>query len=157
MSLLPPGVRMKRSQLGALLGLGLSLAAGLAGAVSPVGQWRVTFYPEPDLAPGSTQILCFKADGTWYATTVSGWDGEWFQKGDRFRWYGHGENEIATAFFGQFVSKSSSTGEFASFDMTGPTATSNRGNFVLRKQRARCDPAPSLRSLSVMTTDPTRP
>jgi hypothetical protein len=137
--------------------LGLFFAAGLAGAASPVGQWRVTFYSEPDLAPGSAQILCFKADGTWYATTVNGWDGEWFQKGDRFRWYGHSDNKIATAFFGQFVANSSSTGEFASFDMTAPTATSNRGNWTLRKLRGRCDPEPPLRSLAKMTSDPTRP
>lgn len=137
--------------------LGLSLAAGLAGAASPVGQWRVTFYSEPDLAPGSAQTLCFKADGTWYATTVDGWDGEWFQKGDRLRWYGHSDTEIATAFFGQFITNFSSSGEFASFDTTHPVATSNRGNWTLRRLRRRCDPAPEARRLSALRSDPTRP
>src|SRR5689334_22921583 len=62
--------------------------ADAAMAASPVGQWNVTFYQEPNLTKGATQGVCYQADGTWFSTTFATWHGVWFQKGDRLRWYG---------------------------------------------------------------------
>src|SRR4051794_41946857 len=71
-----------------------------AMAASPVGQWNVTFHVEPSLTKGATQGVCYKSDGTWYSSTFSNWHGDWFQKGDRFRWYGEA-GSLGTAEFGQ--------------------------------------------------------
>ena len=69
-----------RTRLRAVLTAALFFAgADAAVAASPVGQWNVTFYIEPNLAKGATQGVCYEPDGTWFSTTFAGWHGGWFQ------------------------------------------------------------------------------
>jgi hypothetical protein len=111
------------------LGMAFGTAAN-AMAASPVGQWNITFYGEPGLVTGATQGICYKADGTWFSTTFPNWNGDWFEKGDRLRWYGKTGAPLATAEFGQFISNTSFGGEFAHFRVSGsPPVTSSRGNY----------------------------
>jgi hypothetical protein len=100
------------------LGMAFGTAAS-AMAASPVGQWNITFFLEPGLVPGSTQGICYKADGTWFSTTFSNWNGDWFQNGDRLRWYGKTGAPLGTAEFGQFIKNVLFGGEFAHFLVSG--------------------------------------
>lgn len=103
-----------------------------------VGQWNVIFYLEPGLSTGATQGICFSSDGTWVSTTVAGWNGDWFLKGDRFRWYGD-VGSLATGEFGQFISNTQSAGEFAHWRVPGtPPVTSSRGNWRATKISSTC-------------------
>lgn len=125
----------------ALLLMGFGSAAF---AASPVGQWNVTFYLEPGLTTGATQGICFLSNGTWYSSTFSGWNGDWFQKGDRLRWYG-GTGSLATAEFGQFLGGIRIGGEFAHFFVPGtPPVTSSRGNWYALKASSTCNPPAAL-------------
>jgi hypothetical protein len=129
---------------------GLAPAVGLAQSVTPqvstsnvVGQWNVTFFTEPFLTKGATQGICFTAAGTWFSTTFSNWQGDWFLKGDRLRWYGR-TSGLATAEFGQFSFNTGFGGEFAHFVATPtsiPPLTSSRGNFAGGKVSATCSAA----------------
>jgi hypothetical protein len=134
----------------------LSLCAGLAptvglaqsaapqvSAASVIGQYNVTFYLEPNLAKGATQGICFKSDGTWFSTTFSNWQGDWFLKGDRLRWYGR-TSTLGTADFGQFIWSTGFAGEFAHFSdspTSVPPLTSSRGNYYGAKVSATCGAA----------------
>lgn len=131
----------------------LIIGTGTASAASPVGQWNVTFYLEPGLTTGATQGICYLANGTWYSTTFPDWDGDWFQKGDRFRWYGHTGAPLPTAEFGQFVSNNLKTGEFAHFVIANaPPITSTRGNWRAVKVKTTCDP-PAYVGIGVSSDD----
>lgn len=99
------------------LGMAFGTAAS-AMAASPVGQWNITFFLEPGLVPGATQGICYKADGTWFSTTFPNWNGDWFQNGDRLRWYGKTGAPLGTAEFGQFIKNVLFGGEFAHFLVT---------------------------------------
>ncbi len=120
-----------------LMGMGNALAA------SPVGQWNVTFYLEPGLTTAATQGICFTSSGTWFSTTFSSWNGDYFQKGDRFRWYGHTSGGLGTAEFGQFVHNAQIAGEFAHFFPGTPPVTSSRGNWRASKVGNTCNPPAS--------------
>jgi hypothetical protein len=109
-----------------------------AMAASPVGQWNVTFHVEPSLTKGATQGVCYKSDGTWYSSTFSNWHGDWFQKGDRFRWYGEA-GSLGTAEFGQASFANFAAGEVAHFD-AGTGGTVSVGNWVATKVGATCRP-----------------
>ena len=115
----------------------LLVGTGTARAAAPVGQWTVTFYSEPGLAQTKTQGVCFKADQTWYSTTVP-WQGGWFRKGDRLRWYGTSATTgTATGTFGQLVTNRLATGEFAEFYLAGG-GTFNLGNWSLAYKGPTC-------------------
>jgi hypothetical protein len=121
------------------LGMAFGTAAN-AMAASPVGQWNITFYLEPGLGTGATQGICYLANGTWFSTTFSNWKGDWFEKGDRFRWYGRTGPVLATAEFGQFISNTTFGGEFAHFVVTRlPPITSTRGNYSAVKVSNICN------------------
>ncbi|SFE58183.1 hypothetical protein [Nitrosomonas sp. Nm166] len=131
---------LKKVVIASILSLAISNAMATSNTTVP-GQWTVQFYLEPGLTTGASQGICFKADGTWFSTTFGGWEGDWFKKGDRLRWYGD-TGIIATAEFGQFSSKSLMTGEFAHFFVPGtPPVTSTRGNYKMTKVSSTCDPA----------------
>ena len=115
--------------------LTLFVVAGTAMAASPEGQWTVSYYLEPGLSTGASQGICFKADGTWYSSTFSGWSGMWKQKGDRFKWYG-ATGSLYTAEFGQFIGKALSGGEFSHFYSS---STSSFGNWKAMKVKVTCD------------------
>src|SRR3954447_14283704 len=55
----------------------------------------------PGLTTGAAQRICFQPDGSWFSTTFSGWQGTWFQKGDRLRWNGT-TGAFLTSAFGAF-------------------------------------------------------
>jgi hypothetical protein len=124
----------------------LALATSAAHAAAPAGQWTATFYSEPGLARTETQGESFKADGSWYSTTVP-WRGGWFRKGDRLRWYGTAA-ATATGTFGQLVTNRLATGEFAESYLAGG-GTFNLGNWALAYEGPTCgapaakDAAPS--------------
>jgi hypothetical protein len=121
--------------------------ANIAMAASPVGQWNVTFYIEPGLSTGNTQGMCFKSNKTWYSTTFPDWNGDWFQKGDRLRWFGdEGTIGLGWAAFGQFSAPNTMYGEFAEFTATGtpPLPISTKGNYSMTKVSSVCAP-PALR------------
>jgi hypothetical protein len=134
----------------------LIIGAGTASAASPVGQWSVTFYLEPGLTTGATQGICFLSNNTWYSSTVHGWVGDWFQKGDRFRWYGHTSAPLPTAEFGQFVANTIITGEFAHFFTGTPPVTSSRGNWRATKVSTICAPPAALPSVVSGGGDPAK-
>lgn len=130
----------------------LILAAGTALAATPVGQWNDKAYIWPDLKSGAMQGICFLADGTWYSTTFSGWNGRWKQDSDRIRFYGT-TSVVSTAEFGQFISNGRISGEFAHF-ITKPTVTtSSNGNFFMTKTSSTCA-APASPVSSAATGDP---
>ncbi len=136
------------------LGMAFGTAAN-AMAASPVGQWTVTFYSDPNLAPTGTQGICYLANGTWFSTTFSNWKGDWFEKGDRFRWYGRTASALATAFFGQFISNTSFSGEFATFRSSGqPPLTSNRGNYAAVKVSNICNRPAAASAVEIPNVDP---
>jgi hypothetical protein len=126
-----------------------------AMAASPVGQWNVTFYEEPSLAKGATQGICYKSDGTWYSSTFSNWHGDWFQKGDRFRWYGE-TSSLGTAEYGQFAFAKLVTGEHAHFDR-GTGGSESAGNWVASKVGAKCQPPASAAAAARGGPDPAKP
>jgi hypothetical protein len=130
----------------------LIIAAGTAFAATPVGQWNFTSYNDPNLKAGPLQGLCFVADGTFYSTTFSGWNGQWIQIGDRIRFYGT-TGVLSTAEFGQFISNTRFSGEFAHFSPTTPVATSSSGNFIVTRTSLTCD-APASPVYSAAIGDP---
>lgn len=146
---------MLKKSLLALVPSLLLMGMGNAFAASPVGQWNVTFYLEPGLTAGATQGICFRANGTWFSTTFSNWNGDFFQKGDRFRWYGD-TGALGTAEFGQFVNNTQIAGEFAHFFVPGtPPVTSSRGNWRATKVGNTCGaPASSEAALADPDADP---
>ncbi|MGH6847714.1 MAG: hypothetical protein ACREC0_09805 [Methylocella sp.] len=136
------------------LGMAFGAAAN-AMAASPVGQWTVTFYSEPALAQTATQGICYLANGTWFSTTFSNWNGDWFQKGDRFRWYGKTSSALATAFFGGFISNTSFSGECATFRSSGsPPVTSNRGNYAAVFVSRICGKPAAASAIVIPNADP---
>lgn len=120
----------------------LILAGGTALAASLNGQWNFTGFSEPDLKAGPVQKICFvttvnnsdgSSSGTWISTTFIGWQGQWFQKGDKIRFYGT-TGVLSTAEFGQFVSDTRISGKYAHFLPSVPVQTSSVGNFnMVRK------------------------
>ncbi len=92
----------------------VAAGAAMAGSPSPVGQWDVTFYIEPNLTTGLTQGICFNSNGTFDSTTYSSWSGYWEQKGERIRWTGFA-NIFSTADFGEFIAPTVIGGEYANF------------------------------------------
>lgn len=146
-----------RPRLRAVLTAALFFAGmNAAVAASPVGQWNVTFYLEPNLTKGVTQGVCYKADGTWFSTTFAGWHGGWFQKGDRFRWYGiTSVPALGTAQFGQMSSGKHATGEAAHFD-PGTGATVTNSNWVASKAGSICGP-PASGTAARSGRDPAKP
>lgn len=132
----------------------LILAAGTALAATPVGQWNYRGYNWPDLKHGPVQGICFVADGTWYSTTFSGWNGEWKQDSDRIRFYGS-TGVMSTAEFGQFISTTTFSGEFAHFFPSPPVVTSSLGNFFMTKtNKTTCDAVAASSGYSVSNSDP---
>ncbi|HET6376365.1 MAG TPA: hypothetical protein VFF88_09975 [Methylocella sp.] len=119
-----------------------------------MGLWKVTFYLEPGLSLGASQNICFLANGTWYSTTFSNWKGDWFQKGDRLRWYGR-TSSLGTAEFGQFIANRSFGGEFAHFRASSstPPLTSSRGNYYGVFSSTSCPP-PAAPSVTTKSGDP---
>jgi hypothetical protein len=122
--------------------LALTLATLLVGtnaalAASPVGLWEVRFSFDPGLIPGATQKICFQPDGTWFSTTVSGWQGTWFQKGDRLRWNGTADNFLTSA-FGAFDSSFSIGGGEYSAMFKGTAATSSVGDWHALLDSSTC-------------------
>ena len=120
----------------------LILASGTALAATPVGQWNYKAFNEPDLEKGPLHGICFVADGTWYSTTFTGWSGQWYQNGDRIRFYGT-TGVVSTAEFGQFISTTKFSGEFVHFFPTAPVATSTIGNFFATRTSLTCNPPAS--------------
>src|SRR5690348_7231568 len=105
----------------ALAAAAFFVGTNAATAASPVGQWNVTFYVEPNLAKAATQGVCYRSDGSWFSTTLGGWHGAWFQDGERFRWFGTA-GSLGTAEFGQISFANLAAGEVAHFDAaTGGT------------------------------------
>jgi hypothetical protein len=140
------------------VGVNTASAAGPETAVVPrmVGQWNVTFYFEPNLSAGKTQGICFKEDGTWYSTTFVSWVGDWFEKGDSVRWYGH-TIEFGTSEFGAFIRNKLLGGQFAHFRFTGNApVTSSKGNWVASKVNPVCDPPATSMTEAWQTGDPAR-
>jgi hypothetical protein len=140
----------------------LILAAGTALAASPVGQWDFKGFSMPDLKPGPLQGICFVAgitnsDGTlsgiWYSTTFAGWSGQWFQNGDRIRFYGT-TGSVSTAEFGQFISNNRFSGEYVHFIPPAPVATNSLGNFSMTRTGLTCDPAAASPGYSAVNSDP---
>src|SRR4051812_47214961 len=110
---------------------------GAARAAAPVGQWTVTFFSELGLVATATQGVCFKADQSWYSTTVP-WQGGWFKGGDRLRWYGtSAATGTGTGTFGQLVTGRLATGEFAELYLAGG-GTFNVGNWSLAYKGPTC-------------------
>ena len=103
----------------------LLAATNAAMAASPVGLWDVQFFNEPEIAFGTDQGICFEADGTWFSPTFSGWQGTWFQKGDRVRWVGT-TGAFLTSAFGAFDSTILFGGEYSSM-FAATAATSSVG------------------------------
>jgi hypothetical protein len=153
-------VKMKTAKtfLASSVVLGMAFgAAANAMAASPVGQWNITFYLEPGLVQGATQGVCYKADGTWYSTTFSNWNGDWFQNGDRLRWYGKTGLPLATAEFGQFFKNPAFAGEFAHFGVSGSTpVTSSRGNYKGNFVSANCGPPAAVSAIVIPHADPSK-
>jgi hypothetical protein len=147
--------RLKKALMTLVPSLLLMGFGSAAFAASPVGQWTVAFYLEPGLTTGASQGICFVAGGTWFSTTFSGWNGDWFQKGDRFRWYGD-TSSLGTAEFGQFVNNTQIGGEFAHFLKTGtPPVTSSRGNWRATRVGSTCgSPASSQTAPAAPDADP---
>jgi hypothetical protein len=138
------------------LGMAFGTAAS-AMAASPVGQWNITFFLEPGLVPGSTQGICYKADGTWFSTTFSNWNGDWFQNGDRLRWYGKTGTPLGTAEFGQFIKNVLFGGEFAHFNVSGsPPVTSSRGNYRGNFVSTTCGPPAAVSAVAIPHADPSK-
>jgi hypothetical protein len=138
------------------LGMAFGTAAN-AMAASPVGQWNITFFLEPGLVQGATQDVCYKADGTWFSTTFSNWNGDWFQNGDRIRWYGKTGAPLATAEFGQFIKNTSFGGEFAHFFVFGsPPVTSTRGNYRGVFVSTICGPPAAASAVVIPHADPSK-
>lgn len=136
-----------------LVSLLLLTGVSTAFAASPVGQWSVVFYLEPGLTTGAVQGICFRSNGTWFSTTFSNWNGDWFQKGDRFRWYGD-TGTLGTAEFGQFVNNTQIAGEYAHFRVPGtPPVTSTRGNWRASRTGSICG-APASAEGAAPTSDP---
>jgi hypothetical protein len=140
----------------------LILAAGTALAASPIGQWDYKGFSMPGLQPGPVQGICFIAgvtssdgtvSGTWFSTTFAGWSGQWFQNGDRIRFYGTA-GAVSTAELGQFISNTRFSGEYVHFTPPAPVATNSLGNFSMTRTSSTCDPAAALADFSAANSDP---
>ena len=128
----------------ALAAASLLIGVGAAQAApSPVGQWRVTFFLEPNLTTGATQNICFKADQTWYSSTFPGWKGYWYQDGIRLRWNGSA-GVSATGAFGQFDSPTLQSGEAGAWLATSGAATAPGATYSMSFTKRACD-APAAR------------
>jgi hypothetical protein len=66
-------------------------------ASSLAASWMITYYVDPTGAPGSMVCVNFNKTGeghgvitgTWTSPSISGWSGQWAQKGQHFEWYGY--------------------------------------------------------------------
>src|SRR4051794_6785938 len=126
-----------------LAGTGAALAE--ASPESPVGQWNVTLYGEPSLAPAGSFPVCFKADHTWYDPDFPV-RGSWFGEGDELRWYGTaapGSDSFAIANHDHFIRKNFMTGVFDEFDLTTGTGLGPPANEILQRTTLTCDPPPT--------------
>ena len=138
--------------------IALTLATLLVGtnaamAASPVGLWQVQFFNEPVTAFGTDQGICFEADGTWFSTTFSGWQGTWFQKGDRVRWVGT-TGAFLTSEFGAFDSTILFGGEYSSM-VAATAATSGVGVWSAANERDTCGQRPATKH-AARTGDPAK-
>lgn len=149
-------------QLGIASLFAVAMSNAMAVPSSAVtGQWTISFYSDPGLSFTGSQGICFKSDGTWYSTTYSGWNGDWFLKGDRMRWYGDlaiSTGTLATSEFGQFGSSGRMSGEYSHFYVPGtPPVSSSRGNYVMTKVSSTCSAAAATAIKSNGNGDPGSP
>jgi hypothetical protein len=124
----------KSSHIARLAGVSLLALAGSASAQvapnNPVGLWVVnwSFDDSAPMAPVGTQTICFLANGTWYSTSYSGWNGLWFQKGNSAA--GNGDHVSLNGNYAANVGNDVFQLDFVHVDlMTGPW-TEWRDNFV---------------------------
>ena len=136
----------------------VSLAPLSASEPTTVGSWNVTFYLEPGHALGATQCVVFTLtggivgepiSGTWLSTTFVGWNGQWFQEGDRVQWYGFTDAGLATSEFGQLVHNNLMAGEFNHF-LPPDGVTSSAGSWKV----ARTASCPAAASSAPFGADP---
>jgi len=135
------------SQVLAALCIGCAGSASAQAQTSPVGYWAFVSYFIPSGAQHANQGVCFKADNTWYGTTQN-WNGDWFQNGSEFEWYGtapivyNGQPvNIATVGMSQFA-PSSMSGNYAEWIVPGtpPLAWDKHYTYQLVYQGAVCPP-----------------
>lgn len=119
-----------------------SVVANAWPVLTLAGSYNVTFFLEPELRVGATQCVVFTKtgsvlgeplSGTWVSPTFPGWQGHWVERGDAFKWFGISNGVIATAEFGNFVSRGSNTGEFAHFFTSSKDSASSGGYFSMSR------------------------
>ena len=134
-----------RCALTVVLGLLAGTAAAHAhgqGKSRPVGQWTFKLYLEPKLNLAAVYKFCFAADGTWYGIDFP-IRGNWFLKGDRFRFVGDYPFfpfQGYGAFFTQFSSNYTVSGELNDTILPGPAQVTN-GNALGSRTSTTCEPA----------------
>ncbi len=102
---------------------------------------------EPNLNLVSTYKFCFAADGSWYGIDFP-IRGNWFLKGDRWRFVGDYPFfpfQGYGSFFLQFSSNSVAGGELNDTILPGPAQVTN-GNALGSRVSTTCEAAPPLRA-----------
>jgi len=144
-----------KTLLGLMVGAVLAVSAGavwaapdlVPGPIGSTAQWSVTFFLEPNHAPGSTQCIVFRKtggvglepnSGTWFSPSFAGWHGQWIQEGDHVRWYGSTSGSLGTAEPGALTNVGLCTGEFAHF-FTPSGATSSAGSWSMVRRNCAAD------------------
>lgn len=140
---------MIRHKIFAAAGLlvGIVALAGNAFAFPQLtGNFNVTFYLEPSLATGATQCVVFtstggvlgeSSSGTWTSPTFSGWQGQWVQRGDDFKWFGISNGSLATSEAGNLSFGGLATGHFIHFS-TASTANASSGGYFKMQRVGSC-------------------
>lgn len=140
---------MKKLVSRSLTALSIAIASisGAKAQTSPVGYWAFVSYYIPGGSQHANQGVCFQANNTWYGTTQH-WNGDWFQNGSEFEWYGNAPIvlngqpvNIAVVGMSQFAS-SVMTGNYAEWLIPGtpPLAWDKHYTYQLVYQGAVCPP-----------------
>ncbi|MCU7281555.1 hypothetical protein OC926_17025 [Pseudomonas peradeniyensis] len=148
----PAGDKLKEKIMKRMLSrvsiLGIAFGAALtvqAGEV-PSGYWRLSTFHVSNGAAATVQMVCFKANKTWYSTTEANWNGAWFANGDEIHWYGSvplaDYGNVATIGMGALSGAVSMSGKYAEWSAPGnaPYRFDRHYTYTLTYQQAECPP-----------------
>ncbi|MCX5510519.1 hypothetical protein [Pseudomonas sp. BJa3] len=130
------------SSLGIALGAALTVQAGEV----PSGYWKLSTFHVSNGAAATVQMVCFKANKTWYSTTEANWNGAWFTDGDEIHWYGSvplaDYGNVATIGMGGLSGAVSMSGKYAEWSAPGnaPYRFDRHYTYTLTYQQAECPP-----------------
>ena len=138
------------------VGLAAGICTAPAGAVgSLAASYAITYYRDGTGATYATACVNFNVTsrshgvvyGNWSSPSISGWSGQWLQKGEHFEWFGFytsGNTVYETSDSGDFINATTATETSAIVNAQGSQGPLFNGTATLQAVRS-CSGAPRLR------------